>query len=191
MENFKKLLSVILAVAMVFALAGCTGGETTEPTSGTEAQAQQGEKTTHTVKVQTAGGMALNEIDVYVYADNTLADMKDYGRTNENGEVTFGYDEATITYRDGTVETAHEGEMVSDKDHIYWGTRHACQIRQFYRACRGEEELEISGKAALPTHRLLFSLYETARKRGIDYTAKGAPAPAPVEEGKGIKIRYY
>lgn len=109
----------------------------------------------------------------------------------ENGEVTFGYDEATITYRDGTVETAHEGEMVSDKDHIYWGTRHACQIRQFYRACRGQEELEISGKAALPTHRLLFSLYEAARKRGIDYTAKGAPAPAPVEEGKGIKIRYY
>ena len=88
MEKFKKLLSVVLALAIVFAMAGCTGGENaTEPTG--ETQVQGGETTTYTVKLHSAGGMALNGIDVYIYADNTLADMKDYGQTNENGEVSF------------------------------------------------------------------------------------------------------
>lgn len=89
MENFKKLLSVILAFALVFAMAGCgTGGETTEPTEQTQ-QTQEGATATYTVKLHTAGGMAMSEIDVYVYADDTLADMKEYGQTNENGEVSF------------------------------------------------------------------------------------------------------
>ena len=89
MEKFKKLLSVILALALVFAMAGCTGGETaTEPTEESKQQ-EEGAKSTYTVKLHSAGGMALSEIDVYVYADNTLADMKDYGQTNEKGEVSF------------------------------------------------------------------------------------------------------
>ena len=87
MEKFKKLLSVILALAMICAMAGCTGGETTEPTEDT--QVQTGETTAYTVKLHSAGGMALSEIDVYVYADNTLADMKEFGQTNAEGEVSF------------------------------------------------------------------------------------------------------
>ena len=70
------------------------------------------------------------------------------------------------------------------------GARYASEIRRFYRACRGEELLEIGGKAALATHRLAFSLYEAACKQGI-YHVAGEAAAAPSEDGTGIKIRYY
>ena len=80
----------------------------------------------------------------------------------EKGKVVFGYDDAYIYYNDGTVEEAHQDEDVvtyeNGKD--YWGFQHVRQIRQFYAACRGEEPLEISGKEALKTHKLIMSLYD-------------------------------
>ena len=88
MEKFKKLLSLVLAVAMVFAMAGCSGGDTTEPTEQSDSTGEAA-VSTYTVSLQTAGGMALPGIDVYIYADETLADMKDFGQTDENGRVSF------------------------------------------------------------------------------------------------------
>ena len=84
----------------------------------------------------------------------------------EKGRVIFGYDDATITYNDGTVETAHQDEnklsYKGGKD--YWGIHHVKQIRQFYDALLGRAELEISGKEALKTHELIMNIYKIGRK---------------------------
>ena len=45
----------------------------------------------------------------------------------------------------------------------YWGFQHIRQIRQFYNAVLGQEELEISGKEALKTHRLIMEIYKTGK----------------------------
>ncbi len=79
----------------------------------------------------------------------------------ENGKVVFGYDDAYITYNDGTTEEAHQDinpEYDGGKD--YWGVQHVRQIRQFYAALRGEEELDISGERALKTHKLICDIYK-------------------------------
>ena len=85
----------------------------------------------------------------------------------ENGKVVFGYDDAVITYRDGTVETAHQDEdritYKGGKD--YWGIHHVKQIRQFYDAILGREELEISGEEALKTHKLIMEIYRIGKEK--------------------------
>ena len=85
----------------------------------------------------------------------------------EKGRVIFGYDDATITYNDGTVETAHQDEnklsYKGGKD--YWGIHHVKQIRQFYDALLGKAELEISGEEALKTHKLVMDIYECGKAK--------------------------
>ena len=83
----------------------------------------------------------------------------------ENGKAVFGYDNAKITYKDGTVEEAHpdfSAEYNGGKD--YWGIQHVRQVRQFYAALRGEEPLEISAEEALKTHRIVMDIYEIGKK---------------------------
>ena len=85
----------------------------------------------------------------------------------EKGKVVFGYDDAVITYLDGTVETAHQDEnkltYKGGKD--YWGIHHVKQIRQFYNALLGREELEISGEEALKTHKLITDIYKIGKPK--------------------------
>ena len=86
--NLKKMLTLILALAMVFSMAaamtGCKNNEEAEePTEATT-----GESVTHTIKIQSKGGMALEGLEVYIYADNTLTDLKGFTETDENGEAT-------------------------------------------------------------------------------------------------------
>ena len=85
----------------------------------------------------------------------------------EKGKVVFGYDDALITYNDGTTESAHQDEnklsYKGGKD--YWGIHHVKQIRQFYNALLGREELEISGEEALKTHKLIMDIYECGKKK--------------------------
>lgn len=81
----------------------------------------------------------------------------------ENGKATFSYDDAVISYNDGTVETAvnkpdNRFEYSGGKD--YWGFQHAVQIRQFYNALQGKEELEISGKEALKIQNIICQIYQ-------------------------------
>ncbi len=87
MNVFKRILAAVLALTMVMALAACGGSdtaETTEPTQG--ADAQQG---SYTVSVRTKGGMVMEGLDIYIYADSSLTDLKQYGQTNEEGIATF------------------------------------------------------------------------------------------------------
>ena len=79
----------------------------------------------------------------------------------ENGKVVFGYNDAYIDYNDGRHEEAHKPpKLPGQEGKEYWGRTHIKQIRQFYNACLGNEELEISGERVLPLHKLVFDIYE-------------------------------
>lgn len=81
----------------------------------------------------------------------------------EKGNVIFSYDKAEISYNDGRVET-----VLNQTDDIlcqsggkeYWGFKHSEQIRQFYNALAGKEELEISGEEALKIQQIVCKIYE-------------------------------
>ena len=80
----------------------------------------------------------------------------------ENGTVRLSYDEAVINYNDGTTETVYNQpqEIVSyTGGKSYWGTQHAVQINQFYRAVSGLEPLQISGKEALKIQKIICDIY--------------------------------
>ena len=91
MKIAKKLLPLLLAFAVVLSmagvLAGCSkeGTDSPDSTTGTTSN----EKATYTVSVKTQGGMTMSGLDVYVYEDDTLANMVNYGQTDEEGKVTF------------------------------------------------------------------------------------------------------
>ena len=87
MEKMRRILSLLLAVIMLFSLAACNNEENPDQTEGT--QGGDAAKGTYTVQVQSVGGIALADIDVYIYADNTQKDLVDYSRTDANGKVSF------------------------------------------------------------------------------------------------------
>ncbi len=86
MNTLKRMLSVLLALAMVLAMAGCGNEDTTtQETTG----AASAEQAAYSVSVRTKGGMAMGGLDIYVYADDTLTDLKGYGQTDEEGNASF------------------------------------------------------------------------------------------------------
>lgn len=83
----------------------------------------------------------------------------------ENGKATFSYDNATLQYNDGRVETVvnmPQKIVTYSGGKDYWGTQHAVQIQQFYRSVLGLEELEISGKEALKIQRIICDIYNNS-----------------------------
>ena len=84
MNAMKRMLSLLLVMAMMLSLAACGGGEAT-----VETEAASGETGTYTVSIKSAGGMKMEGVDVYIYADDTLADLKQYGETDAEGVVNF------------------------------------------------------------------------------------------------------
>lgn len=81
----------------------------------------------------------------------------------ENGVACLSYDEALITYADGTQERVvnQPQQFVSyTGGKPYWGSQHAVQIHQFYQAVLGKEELEISGREALKIQRIICDIYK-------------------------------
>ena len=87
MKNLKRVLSLLLAVFMLLSMAACRKPNTTDPTGGTGNN--DAAKGSYTVTVQSAGGLPLADVDVYVYADSTLSDLKDYSKTDADGKVSF------------------------------------------------------------------------------------------------------
>ena len=83
----------------------------------------------------------------------------------ENGKVIFSYNDAYIYYNNGETAEAHQDNAPpkSDSGKDYWGFQHVRQIRQFYNAVLGKEELDISGEEALKTHRLIMQIYEQGK----------------------------
>ena len=90
MKNLKKILSVLLVLAMVLSvMAGCGKSDNdpsaTDPTNGTAG----GETAAYSVKVKNAGGRAMKGLTVYVFRDQALTDMVDFGETDADGNVSF------------------------------------------------------------------------------------------------------
>ena len=84
----------------------------------------------------------------------------------EKGRAVFNYDEAVIEYADGSREVVEKQACnpVCEGGKDYWGFQHVRQIEQFYRACLGQEALEISGACALKTQKVICDLYEIGKK---------------------------
>ena len=90
MKITKKLLSLLLAVAMLLSVASVISG-CGKDSAGNEDPTDPAnvEKDSYTVTIKTAGGMPMIGVAAYIYADATLSDLKDYGETDENGTVSF------------------------------------------------------------------------------------------------------
>lgn len=90
MNRFRKVLSIALVAAMLFSMASLFTGCGKDP-AGTDnpTDPASGDTVAYSVTIKTAGGMPMAGIAAYVYADSTLADLKNYGETNENGTVSF------------------------------------------------------------------------------------------------------
>ena len=86
---------IVLIVALIV-----TGGDKSTKSKKGEKGTETGEnldnvsKGAYTVSVKTQGGMAMSGLDVYVYADDSLSDLKVFAATNENGIVTFDLPES-------------------------------------------------------------------------------------------------
>lgn len=96
MSSLKKVLSlvlvIVLALSMAMSMIACgdkEGDDTKKPNENGGSDNAGGETGTYTVSLKTIGGMAMSGIEVYVYADDTLADLKQYGETDAEGLVNF------------------------------------------------------------------------------------------------------
>lgn len=91
----KKVLFIIIAAVLVVAIVGTTlffalGNKGNGEQNFDRPQGD----TLYTVNVKTSGGMAMSGIDVYIYTDESLNDMLDYTKTNDEGVATFNLDES-------------------------------------------------------------------------------------------------
>lgn len=89
LDKKKKILLVVLACILVLAIAGGIVAAVVLGGGESFGNVSTGENTTYNVSVKTAGGMALSEIDVYVYDSKNQENMRDYGKTDENGQISF------------------------------------------------------------------------------------------------------
>ncbi len=78
-----RLTALLMVLCMLVSFAACKK----DPNGGGDVAT--GEPTSYTVSVTTAGGMALSDIDVYIYTDESRENMQDYAKTNAEGTVTF------------------------------------------------------------------------------------------------------
>lgn len=81
-----RLTAILLVFAALAALAGCSGGGDTDVSGDVSVDS---ESKTYTVSVSTVGGMAFADTDVYVYADDSLSELVNFGKTDENGIAEF------------------------------------------------------------------------------------------------------
>lgn len=83
----KAILIAIVAVVVigigvgVWFLSGKPGVNSSNKSTGG--------KTEYTVTIETAGGMAMSEVDVYIYDGSDLENMQEFAKTNEEGKATF------------------------------------------------------------------------------------------------------
>ncbi len=92
----RKVLSIIIASVLVVAIVATTvivAFNKKEGDSGENFDRPQG-NTLYTVSVKTSGGMSMAGVDVYIYTNDSLADMIDYTKTNDEGIATFNLDKS-------------------------------------------------------------------------------------------------
>ena len=98
MKKNVRILSLLLALVMLLTLTTACGkddGKKTSDKAGVSGDTVNGEATDYTVSLKTAGGMPMSGIDVYIYADSSLGDMKSFGQTDEKGMASFNLPESS------------------------------------------------------------------------------------------------
>ena len=80
--QFTRVLALCLAVCLCLPLAACSN----QPQSTTEATEAD---VTYTVTVQAEGGKALAEVGVFIYTDETKAELVWFDKTDATGTMTF------------------------------------------------------------------------------------------------------
>ena len=89
----------------------------------------------------------------------------------EKGKAVMSYDDAEITFQDGTVLKAStkESEIEYENGKDYWGFQHIREIADFYDAVIHDRKPQISGKEALKIQKLICAIYEegTKAERGL------------------------
>jgi len=90
MKNFRKILSIFLALCMLASLAACARqNEAPEATTPTGTASYQ-------VSLTTQGGMPMEGIDIYIYEDESRSELAFFGRSDETGCF-----EADLPQKDG------------------------------------------------------------------------------------------
>jgi len=100
MKNWKRMLAVLLSVAMLVSmcsmLASCGDEESGENSDAPEANpedlAMAGDGV-YVVRVKSAGGMPMAGLNVYVYADSSKKDLKASKQLDEEGKAVFNLDQ--------------------------------------------------------------------------------------------------
>lgn len=84
----------------------------------------------------------------------------------EHGKVVMSYDDAVITFNDGTelrVSQESDGiEYEGGKD--YWGFRHIRQIENFYNAVESGTQPDITAREALKIQKLVCEIYRVGKE---------------------------
>ena len=83
------------------------------------------------------------------------------------GDVRFGYDDAYISYHDGTKEEIHpdsKDTFKADGRPTYWGHKHDSEIRDFYDCLLHHKPFFLSGEEALKTQKMISWIYQEGRK---------------------------
>lgn len=89
MKKMKRLLSAVLVLVLVASVfAGCVDSGKNDPTNDPDSPIT-GETGTYSVTVKSAGGMKMENVTVYIYRDEALSDMVDFGETDKSGRATF------------------------------------------------------------------------------------------------------
>ncbi len=90
MKQWKRITVLLLAVSMCFSLFACwgKGNGATEPPAATGGADESG-TVTHAVRLVSEGGMAFEGVGVYIYEDNTLAELVWFAKTDTEGRMTF------------------------------------------------------------------------------------------------------
>lgn len=92
MRKSKKVLSLLLAVVLLLTIATACGkdeGKKKSDAAGVSGSEGNGEAAEYTVSLKTFGGMAMSGVDVYIYTNSSLDEMKTFGQTNADGIVNF------------------------------------------------------------------------------------------------------
>ncbi|MBQ6831115.1 MAG: redoxin domain-containing protein [Oscillospiraceae bacterium] len=90
-DTWRRVGTVCLLLCLCVCFAACRRQPGVEPTDPQQTQAQTQEPVDYALQVQSAGGLPLEDLTVYIYADSTLADLVAVVKTDSEGKASFSY----------------------------------------------------------------------------------------------------
>lgn len=106
-KTMRRVLALCLALCLCLSMTACFGKK--NPDGGQNQT--QAPNATYTVQIKTEGGMPLEDIGLFVYADEAQSDMVAVAKTDENGVATF---EAPVGNYFAALQDVPEGYLVEN-----------------------------------------------------------------------------